>query len=139
MQKQLNATTSAWTISHTSRIFLPKDFIINYDLDKTVNEGYTNNVTANPFIINASLEKQFFEKKNLSLKLQALDMLNENTSVNRNVTGSAITDTRTNRLGRYFMLTATLRLNKFVGQAPQQNRTMMGAPGGGPGMHIIRN
>ncbi len=139
LQKQLNATTSAWTISHTSRIFLPKGIILNYDLDKTINDGYTDNITANPFIINAALEKQFFEKKNFSLKLQALDMLNENTSVNRNVTGSAITDTRTNRLGRYFMLTATFRLNKFVGQAPQQNRMMMGAPGGAPGMHIIRN
>ena len=139
LQKQLNASTSAWTISHSSRIFLPKSFVLNYDLDKTINDGYTDNVTANPFIINAALEKQFFEKKNFSLKLQALDMLNENTSVSRNVTGSAITDTRTNRLGRYFMLTAILRLNKFVGQAPQQNRMMMGGPGGGPGMNIIRN
>ncbi len=137
LQKQLNATTRVWTISHNSRIYLPKDFILNYDLDKTINNGFSSNVTSNPFIINASLEKQFFEKKNMSLRLQALDMLNENTSVNRTVTGSAITDTRTNRLGRYYMLTCILRLNKFQGQAPQQNR-MMGGPGGGS-MQIFKN
>jgi Outer membrane protein beta-barrel family/Carboxypeptidase regulatory-like domain len=137
--KQQNSTTRAWTISHNSRIFLPKNFIFNYDLDKTINSGYTDNITANPFIINTSLEKQFFEKKNFSLKLQALDILNENISVSRTVTGSAITDTRTNRLGRYFMLTAILRLNKFQGKAPEQNRMMMGPPGGGPGINIIRN
>jgi hypothetical protein len=137
--KQQSSTTRAWTISHNSRIYLPKSFILNYDMDKTINNGYTDNITANPFIINASLEKQFFAKKNLSLKLQAQDLLNENISVSRSVTGSAITDTRTNRLGRYFMLTAIVRLSKFQGTAPQQNRMMMGAPGGGPGMQMIRN
>jgi hypothetical protein len=101
-------------------------------MDKSINSGYADNVNSNPFIINASIEKQLFKKKNVSLKLQAVDMLNENININRNVTGSYISDTRTNRLGRYFMATAILRLNKFQGQAPQQNRIIMGgAPGHG--------
>lgn len=136
---RLNSTTRAWTLSHNSRVFLPKGIVFTYDMDKTLNSGFGEGVNTNPFIINAALEKQFFKSKKLSLKLNALDMLNENTSINRNVSAFAITDTRTNRLGRYFMLSAIFRLNKFSGKAPQQNRVMMGAPGGPGGIQVIRN
>lgn len=137
---RLNSTTRAWGLSHNSRIFLPKGFVFTYDMDKTLNSGFGEGVNTNPFIINAALEKQFFKSKKLSLKLNALDMLNENTSINRSVSAFAITDTRTNRLGRYFMLSAIFRLNKFNGKAPQQNRIIMGGGPGGPGgMQIIKN
>ena len=90
-------------------------------------------------IINSTLEKQLFKKKNASIKLQALDLLNENTNVNRSVTASSITDTRTNRLGRYFMLSFVLRFSKFDGsKAGPGNMQMPGGGGmrmmGGPGM-----
>jgi hypothetical protein len=130
LSKDLNSNSTAITLSHNSRIFLPKNWIFNYDLDKTFNNGLAQNVNSNPFIITANIEKQLFKKKNVSLKLQAIDLLNENTNINRSVTGYSIVDTRTNRLGRYFMATAVLRLNKFNGKAaPAQNRTIiMGAP-----------
>ena len=126
LQQQLNNTTRTWTISHNSRIFLPKGIILNYDIDKTINDGFANNVSVNPLIINANLEKQFFKKKTLSLKLQALDMLNENTNISRSVIATGFTDSRTNRLGRYYMLSFIFRLNKFQGTAP--GRGMGGAP-----------
>jgi hypothetical protein len=131
LQENFNATTQAWTISHNSRIFLPKGIVFTYDMDKTINDGFGAGVNTNPFIINAALEKQFFQSKKLSVKLSAQDLLNENTSINRSVSAIAITDTRTNRLGRYFMASATYRLNKFTGKAPAQpNRVMIGGPGG---------
>ncbi|MEO7445924.1 MAG: outer membrane beta-barrel protein [Ferruginibacter sp.] len=131
--KQFNSNTVAWTFSHNSRVFLPKDFILTYDLDKTINTGYAQSVNANPFIINASLEKQVIKKPNLSLKLQAFDLLDENTNLGRTVTGNYITDTRTNKLGRYVLLTAIIRLSKFQGQAPQQGMRMrMGGDGAPP-------
>jgi hypothetical protein len=126
VDRDLNFNSTAFTISHNSRIFLPKNWIFNYDIDKTINSGYADNVNFDPFIINASIEKQLFKKKNVSLKLQANDMLNENISINRSVNGAFISDTRTNRLGRYFMATVILRLNKFNGKtAPMQNRTII--------------
>lgn len=133
--KEINSNTQAWNLNHSSRFFLPYNFVFMYDVDKTINTGYALNVNSNPLIINSTLEKQFFKKKNASLKLQAIDLLNENTNINRSVTGSAITDTRTNKLGRYFMLSFVFRLNKFTGQA--QGGHMMMPPGGG-NMHIIR-
>ncbi|MFM7710889.1 MAG: outer membrane beta-barrel protein, partial [Ferruginibacter sp.] len=125
-QKELNSTNVSWVFSNTTRIFLPKDFIISFELDKTLNYGLSANATANPFIIQSSLEKQFLPKKNLSLKLQGFDLLNQNIGVNRSVTATGFTDTRTNRLGRYFLLSLIFRLNKFTGQM----QTGMGMPGG---------
>ena len=129
LQQQLNNTTRAWIVSHNSRIFLPKGLVFNYDIEKTINDGFASNVSVNPLIINANLEKQFFKKKTLSLKLQAMDILNENTNISRSVSATGFTDSRTNRLGRYYMLSFIFRLNKFQGQAPQQNIRVMG---GGP-------
>jgi hypothetical protein len=133
LQKQLNATTRAYTLSHNSRIFLPKSFILSYDIEKTINDGFGGTVSTNPLIINSTLEKQFFSKKNLTIRLQSLDMLNQNTNVSRNVTASGITDTRTNRLGRYYMATFVFRLNKFKGQSSSE-RTII-TTGGMPMMH----
>ncbi len=124
-----NLNTNSWTLSHSSRFFLKYDFIISYDMDKAINSGYSGNVNADPFIINATLEKQLFKKKNASIKLQAYDILNENISISRSVTGNYITDTRANKLGRYFMMSFVFRLNNF--NAQQQ------MPGGG-GMHMMR-
>jgi hypothetical protein len=118
-----NTSIKAWSLTHTARLFFKYDFILSYDLTKTLNTGYADNVVANPFLINANIEKQIFKNKNGSIKLEVLDMLNENTNVARSVTASSITDTRTNRLQRYFMLSFIFRFNKFSGAAK-----------GGPGM-----
>jgi hypothetical protein len=134
-----NSSIRTWSLTHSFRIFFPHDFILSYDLDKTINSGYAGNVDANPLLINSTLEKQFLKKKNASFKLQAFDLLNENTNVNRTVTGSSITDTRTNRLQRYFMLSFVFRFSKFAGSTAGPAMPMQGGQGmkmmmGGPGM-----
>lgn len=124
-----NSSIKVWSLTQSSRLFFKNDFILSYDLDKTINNGYTDNVTANPLIVNSTLEKQFLKKKNASVKLQALDLLNQNINVNRSVTAYSITDTRTNRLGRYFMMSFVFRFSKFDGsKAGPAN--MQGMPGG---------
>ena len=117
ISKQLNSNATAWTLSQSSRFFLPYNFKFNYDIDKSFNSGYADNVNSNPLIINATLEKTLFKKQNASIKLQAFDLLNENTSINRSYSGNTISDSRTNKLGRYFMLSFVFRLNKFSGQS----------------------
>ncbi len=129
LQSELNSNYIAWTFSHNSRIFFKKDFIFSYDIEKVLNYGLSANSTANPLIINATLEKQLLKKKNLSFKLQAFDLLNQNIGISRTVSATGFTDTRSNRLGRYFMLSFIVRLNKFFGD--QSQNMMMGMPPGG--------
>lgn len=124
LSSQAATTTNSYILGSNAKLYLPGNFILGYDVEKTFNTGFSSTATANPFIINSSLEKQFFKKKNASIKLQALDMLNENTSVTRTVSGNSITDSRNNRLGRYYLLTLSYRISKFNGKQPQ----MMGPP-----------
>ena len=76
-------------------------------------------------LLNASLEKTLFKKKNGFLRLSGFDILNQNKNVSRTVNGNSVTDTRVNRLTRYFMLTFTYRLNRFTGAQQQGGRPRM--------------
>ncbi len=129
-----NTNIKGWNFTNSSRLFFKHDFILSYDVTKSLNQGFSNNVTFNPLIINGSLEKQIFKNKNASVKLQAFDLLNENTNIGRTVSplDASITDTRTNRLQRYFMLSFVYRFNKFKG-ASSGGPGMQGMPGGGRG------
>jgi hypothetical protein len=100
-------------------------------MDRSLNVGFSSNTLANPFIIQASLEKQVLKERNLSLKLQVFDLLNQNIGVGRTINANGFTDTRTNRLGRFVMLTATYRLNKFGVSSKQTSPSMPYMPGGG--------
>ena len=125
-----NSSIKSWALTHSSRMFFKHDFNFSYDITKTLNYGFTDNVALNPFIVNATLEKMFLKSKNASVKLQAFDLLNENAVVNRSVSAinASITDTRTNRLQRFFLLSLVYRFNKFSGA--KAGPGMMQMPGG---------
>ena len=95
-------------------------------------------MNTNPLIINTTLEKQLLSAKNLSIKLQGLDLLNQNIGISRTVNSSGYTDTRTNRLGRYFLMSIVYRLNKFKGQQQKDMMPPMGMPGGGGEMRMMQ-
>ncbi len=119
-----NTKVSTYGFNFTSKTYFSKTWLLGVDMSKTLNSGYSSLLASDPFIINTYLEKQFFKDKTGTLRLQAYDLLNESTSVSRNVTASTITDSRSNRLSRYFMLSFTMRLQKFNGQQAQQIGTL---------------
>lgn len=119
------------TLSSDARFYLPGNFVLSYDVQKILNRGYTSGVVTDPFLVNGYIEKKFLKKSNGSIKLQAFDLLNQNANVSRTVTNNVITDTYSNRLGRYYLLTFALRLSKFGG-ASVNGMQHMGPPPGGP-------
>ena len=118
---------------------ITKTLVLKYDFDYTINSGLATSVSRNQAIMNASLEKQLFKKKNGILRLAAFDLFNQNSNISRQVQGASIFDTRTNRLTRYFMATFTYRLQRFAGKTIQGRgpgvdfRKMGPPPTGGPG------
>jgi len=124
-----NTKVSSYAMNFNSRIYFLKTLLLGTDLSKTFNNGYSSSLAVNPFIINTYIEKQFLKDKSATLRFQAFDLLDENTSISRQVSANTITDSQSNRLSRYFMLTFTMRLQKFSGVQPQQNPDFRG-PGG---------
>lgn len=122
-ESQLQQT---WVLSNDVRIDLPKGWIMKWDFDYTLNSGLAEGVTRNIALLNGSLEKELFKKKQVTLRLMAFDIFNQNINVSRSVSNNFITDTRVNRLAQYFMVGFIYRLNKFKGQAPAQNNFRRG-------------
>ncbi len=111
----ISTDAHTWTLGLNGRSYFFYDFVLGYDLTQTINHGFSSTVKANPTLLSTYMEYQFLNKHIASLRLQAFDLFNENTGVTRTVSGNEIIDTRTNRLGRYFLLSFTLRLQKFRG------------------------
>ncbi len=124
-----NTSSNAWTLTNNINIDITKRTILKYDVDYTINNGLASSVSQNPVLMNASLEQQLFKKKNGIIRFAAYDLFKQNTNISRTVSANSIIDTRINKLTRYFMLTFTYRLQKFVGQQAQGGMAPMGAPG----------
>ena len=126
----INSSSNAWTLSSNINLDITRSLTLKYDFDYTVNSGLSGSVSRNLAIMNASLEKQLFKKKNGILKLAAYDLFKQNTNISRSVSANYISDTRVNRLTRYFLATFTYRLQKFAGVQPQGGgfRGMGGGP-----------
>lgn len=110
------------------------DLTIGYDFSKLINYGFNAGIASNPSILNVYTEYRFLKGKMMTVRLQGFDLLNENTGITRTVGGDgSITDSRTNRLARYFLLSVNMRLAKFAGMRAGGNRMMRRQGGGGGG------
>ncbi|HSC53757.1 MAG TPA: outer membrane beta-barrel protein [Phnomibacter sp.] len=101
-----------------------KNLTIGYDVNKSINYGFSSASSVNPLIVNVYSEYRFLKGKKATIRLQGYDLLNENTGISRNINESTITDRRDNRLSRYFLLSFKYQLQKFGGG-------VKAAPGGG--------
>jgi hypothetical protein len=108
------------------RFYFGKDrsWTIEYNLSKNYVSGIANNVSKNPFVANAFIEKQMFAKRNGILRIAFFDIFNQNNFINRAVSTTGYTDTRSNPLSRYFMVGFTLNLQKWSGRAQRDGRNL---------------
>ncbi len=109
-------------VSVEGKTYFIKTLFMGYDLSKNFVSGINANVTSNPFIINASLTKEFFARKNGSISLRAYDLLNQNNFVTRRVTDNAIIDTRSNALSQYFMVSLNWAPQKWTSGGSSRDR-----------------
>lgn len=117
-------TTKARTlnIGINGKNYFFKDLTIGYDFTKTINYGFSSNVNSNPIILSVYGEYRFLKGKRATVKLQGYDLFNQNTGISRTIYETTITDSRSNRLARYFLLSFNYRLQKFSGGVRNQQR-----------------
>jgi hypothetical protein len=114
-----------------------KSLILGFTGSKSFNSGYTGALNTNPLVINTYVEKQFMKNNAASIRFQAFDLLNQSNNISRSITDNGFTDVSSNRLTQYFMLTLSMKLNKFAGgtqkTTPVPNTGFGSGTGGFPG------
>ncbi|MDO9374507.1 MAG: outer membrane beta-barrel protein [Ferruginibacter sp.] len=117
-------------------------WFIQNDVSNQTYSGLTGGLNQSFWLWNAAIGKKFLKKQAAELKLSVFDLLKQNQSIVRTVTGTYIEDAQNDVLQQYFMLTFSYSLKNF-GAASRSNDNfqrgdrMMGP--GGPGGSGGRN
>lgn len=137
----LALSTDFTLYSKNGWIFSP-DFTYTYYGGRA--QGYNTSIP----LLNVGVAKQFLKNKAGELRLSVFDLLNQNKSIQRNVTENYVQDIQTKTLTRYFLLTFTYNLRNFAGNTQRRSGNGFpgrgdrgpggfpggGFPGGGPGL-----
>jgi hypothetical protein len=97
-------------------------WFVHNDLSNQTKSGYSQGANINYWLWNASVGKKFLKNKVGELKVSVFDLLKQNQSVTRTLdqSGNYFTDTKSQVLQQYFMLTFTYSLKNF-GKANTNN------------------
>lgn len=129
-QNNLNNNFQTFSFGITGKNYILKDWTLSYDFTKSLYINYIG--STNPSIFNAYLERRFLKNNVATLRMSIFDIFNQNTGYSSTQSGTSTIQTNTNRLGRYYLLSFTLRLQKFAGRRPEgpMNFPGRGRPGG---------
>lgn len=113
LKNQNETSTLAFNVD--GKIYFLKSWLFGYSASKNYVSGIKANLTSNPFVVNAYLEKELFHRRG-RISLHAFDILNQNNFISRDYNDNGgYTDTRSNALSQYFMLRLSMRLQKWSG------------------------
>jgi len=88
-------------------------WFIQNDVANQTFSGLTDGFNQSYWLWNAAVGKKFLKKKEAELKLSVFDLLKQNQSIVRTVTGAYIEDAQSQVLQQYFMLTFSYSLKNF--------------------------
>jgi hypothetical protein len=136
IQPQANKNYLSQTIDIKFNLLDKKGWFINNDLSNQSYSGLSSGFNQSYWLWNIAAGKKFLKNQNGELKLSVFDLLNQNQSISRTVTGTYIQDAQNLVLRQYFMLTFTYKLKNFGTPPPAKQRGggnyhRTGGPGGG--------
>ena len=110
---KITSEITDWTGAGNFIIHLPYNLNIGTDLNYTTRQGYAN-FDQNQLIWNASIDKSVFKNKGV-VSLKLYDILQQQLNIRQTIGDNSITFNKYNTLTSYFMLSFTLKINKFGG------------------------
>jgi hypothetical protein len=102
--------------SAATKSYLGEHVTLGTEMSQRFNSGYASSfMNINPTIINAYLEFSFLHNKRALLRFQGFDLLDQNKNMGTysEYIGNDVYEVLNNRLGRYFMVTLNMRLQKY--------------------------
>ncbi|MEO6521644.1 MAG: TonB-dependent receptor [Mucilaginibacter sp.] len=120
--RNTDTKTTALTIDG---VFTYKKWKLGYNASKNYVEGISANLTHNPFVVDAYLQRTLFPKIQGNLKIQAFDIFNQNNFINQTVSTTSITNTKSNVLSRYVYISFSVFLQKWSGSPKRNGAPMM--------------
>ncbi|MBC7912898.1 MAG: outer membrane beta-barrel protein, partial [Pyrinomonadaceae bacterium] len=110
------------------RNFFFKNYTLGYDFTKQLNYGYQS-INTNPNLLNFYFERKLLKNNMATMRLQGYDLFNQNIGISRVVNATNITDSESNRLARYFLLSLNLQIRKFAKGTKVPSFTPQNLPG----------
>jgi hypothetical protein len=107
LQTSLNNTYFSHTASLRLNLTFFGGLVFRNETFNSLYTGLGSGYNQNYVLWNVSLAQKFFENKSCELRIGVTDLLDQNKSVNRNVTETYIEDSQNQVLGRYFLLQFT--------------------------------
>ena len=92
---------------------LPFGLKLENDILYQINQGYGTGYKKDSWLWNTALSYSFLKNKAATIRLKGYDLLNSETGISREVTALNVIDSRTNVLGRYFMVHFIYRFSSF--------------------------
>lgn len=96
--------------------YLHDSWALGLEISQRFNDGYKNTtLNVNQSLMNSFIEYTFLRNKSALLRLQAYDLFNQNrnSGIISEYIGNDVYEARNNCLGRYFMLSLNVRLQKL--------------------------
>ncbi len=112
-----------WRINYgaSTVIRFPWNMTFQTSITEQSRHGYSDaSMNTDELLWGFQLSRRFLPQKNLMLSLRAVDVLNEREEISRVITATARTDTRTQSVNSYFLLSLNYRFGKFGGKKKKQ-------------------
>lgn len=132
LQKSNDQTYLSYTGQFVINYMPTASWVINSDVTYQAYQGLSAAFNQSYYLWNAGFGYKFSKGKAAELRITAYDILNQNRSIQRNVTQTYYEDVKTTVLTRYLMLTFTYKLRKFNGKGQDGKEMKMMFPGGMP-------
>lgn len=113
LQTTLNSSYLNQSSKATVNVTLFKKLVLRGEYTNTYYSGLTASFNQNINLLNGALAFKFMKDNRAELRLFVFDILDQNKSIQRNITETYIEDTRTTILQRYYMLTFTYNIKNY--------------------------
>jgi hypothetical protein len=111
-----NIRATSWVVGMAGRTYFTDHLSVGFDISHRTNAGYNPFINSNPTILNSYLEYTFMSNRRAMIRIHGFDLFNQNTGITKEVFDTMDLSVRNNRLGRHFMISMNIRLQR----QPQQ-------------------